>query len=333
VTAAEPSASAGERLSGAQLKELSVIDPWRVGRAIATSWAVLAVAVAAAVAASHWAVVLAAALVVANRQYALLLLVHEASHFLFSRDRARNDRVANWTCAYPIGITVERYREVHLEHHRHLGTADDPDFDYYRGALTPGGLARKVVAGALGLKGLATILFYFVPRAAERWHPSLRGRPAARASSPVSLAGVAAAQVALLAAFALAGRPLLYAVVWLAPLLTLVPLANQLRTLAEHASLDGAPVTRTVLTGVVGRVLLAPVLFFYHYEHHLHPSVPFYRLPELHRRLRESGRYDPPAAVLAPSYTRTLAALSRGEVPAPRRGGARMGLARTAARD
>ena len=303
------------RLAGAELKALSTIDPARVARAIASSWAVLVAAVAVALTTSHWSVVLAAALVVGNRQYALLLLVHEASHLLFSRDRAWNDRLANWTCAYPVGITVERYREVHLEHHRHVGTEDDPDFDYYNGTLTPGGLLWKIVAGALGVKGLLTVLFYFFPRLGARWHPSLRDRPTPQTTSLSQLAGIAVTQAAILAVFALAGRPLLYGIVWLAPLLTLVPLANQLRTLAEHASLDGSPITRTVLTGAVGRVVLAPVLFFYHHEHHLHPSVPFYRLPDLHRRLRESGHYDEPPAVLAPSYTQTLTSLAHGEVP------------------
>ena len=188
-------ASVPARLAGAELKALSAIDPARVARAIGSSWAVLAAAVAVALTTSHWSVVLVAAIVVGNRQNALFLLVHEASHLLFSRDRAWNDRVANWTCAYPIGITVERYREVHL----------------------------------------------------------------------------------------------------------------------------GSPITRTVLTGAVGRVVLAPVLFFYHHEHHLHPSVPFYRLPDLHRRLLEGGHYDEPPPVLAPSYTQTLAALAHGEIPPPPR--------------
>jgi fatty acid desaturase len=159
------------------------------------------------------------------------------------------------------------------------------------------------------------ILFYFFPRLGARWHPSLRDRPTPQTTSLSQLAGIAVTQAAILTVFALAGRPLLYGIVWLAPLLTLVPLANQLRTLAEHASLDGSPITRTVLTGAAGRVVLAPVLFFYHHEHHLHPSVPFYRLPDLHRRLRESGHYDEPPAVVAPSYTQTLTSLAHGEVP------------------
>ncbi len=33
------------------------------------------------------------------------------------------------------------------------------------------------------------------------------------------------------------------------------------------------------------RILVAPLNVGYHLEHHLYPSVPFYRLEELHRRL------------------------------------------------
>ena len=303
------------RLAGARLQELSAIDPMRVARAVAFSWTVLAAALVAVLTTSHWAVVAAAVVVVANRQYALLLLVHEASHFLFSRDRTRNDRIANWLCAYPIGITIERYRELHLEHHRRLGTDDDPDFDYYGGVLTPGRLVRTIIGGMLGVRGLLTVLFYIFPRIAVRFNPTLGERRAPRTTSLPQLAGIAAAQAILLAVFTLAGRPLLYGVVWLAPLLTLVPLVNQLRTIAEHASLDSSPVTRTVLTGVVGRIVFAPVLFFYHHEHHLHPSVPFYRLPELHRRLREAGHFEGAEALLTPSYVATLTALTHGATP------------------
>lgn len=308
-----PSGRPGARLDAAQLRALSRLAPGRIALAIGTTWAVILLAVLGALAAPHWGLVPVAVVVIGNRQYALLLLVHEASHYLFSRNRGRNDRIANWACAYPIGITVERYREVHLEHHRHVGTEADPDFDYYRDPVTPRLLLWTVVSGVLGLKGVLTVLFYFFPRVAERYHPSLRGRTSFEAS-PLGrqLAGVAVAQALIVGGFALAGRPLLYLGVWLLPLLTLVPLANRLRTLAEHASFDGAPVTRTVTTGLVGRTVLAPFLFFYHHEHHLHPFVPFYRLPELHRRLRESGHYAEPPPSLAPSYVKAFGALLRG---------------------
>lgn len=314
MTVSAPTADGAARLPGEQLRELSQIETGRVVRAVALDWALIGAAVAMSLTLPLWGVALAA-IIIANRQYALLLLVHEASHVLFSRDRRLNDRIANWTCAYAIGITVERYRELHLDHHRHLGTVDDPDFDYYHGVLTRGRLARTIVAGALGVRGLLTLVAYFFPRVAARHLPSLRGRPAARSTSASQLVGIAVMQVLLLGIFALAGRPLLYAAVWLVPLMTLVPLANQLRTIAEHASLDESPITRTILTGAAGRVLLAPVLFFYHHEHHLYPSVPFYHLPELHRRLRESGHFDQPPAVVADSYGATLGALSRGQAP------------------
>ena len=314
MTASASAADGTARLPGAHLKELSRIEPARVARAVALDWAVIGAALAMSLTLPAWGVVLAA-IVVANRQYALLLLVHEASHVLFSRDRERNDRMANWTCAYPIGITVERYRELHLDHHRHLGTVHDPDFDYYHGVITRGRLVWTIIAGAFGIRGILTLISYFLPRVAARYLPSLRDRPVPRATSVSRLLGIAAAQLFLLGVFTLAGQPLLYFAVWLAPLLTLVPLANQLRTIAEHASPDESPITRTILTGAAGRVLLAPVLFFYHHEHHLYPSVPFYHLPELHRRLRESGHFDERPPVLAPSYVATLTALSHGHAP------------------
>ena len=47
--------------------------------------------------------------------------------------------------------------------------------------------------------------------------------------------------------------------------------------------------TRTTRAGLLLRLTVAPNRVNYHVEHHLLAAVPFYRLPAMHRMLRERG--------------------------------------------
>ncbi|MES2090513.1 MAG: fatty acid desaturase, partial [Pseudomonadota bacterium] len=75
----------------------------------------------------------------------------------------------------------------------------------------------------------------------------------------------------------------------------------RLRSMAEHActanSSDWRHNTRTTRAGWLARMTVAPIRVNFHIEHHFMASVPYFRLPELHRVLRERGVVPPP-----PSY-------------------------------
>jgi fatty acid desaturase len=65
--------------------------------------------------------------------------------------------------------------------------------------------------------------------------------------------------------------------------------------------------TRTTRAGPLLRLTVAPNRVNYHVEHHLLAGVPFYRLPKLHRMLREKGLLAEP-----PSYRDVLRLASSG---------------------
>src|SRR5207247_754591 len=89
-----------------------------------------------------------------------------------------------------------------------------------------------------------------------------------------------------------------YLLLWWLPLVTVFPACFRIRTAAEHSGLGGEggryrretvdvlSSTRTVLGNALDRLFLGPHNVSYHIEHHLYPSVPFYRLRELARILR-----------------------------------------------
>lgn len=86
----------------------------------------------------------------------------------------------------------------------------------------------------------------------------------------------------------LLGSPILFFLLWILPLFSINQVFLRIRGIAEHAgfeeSLDQRLNTRTVLNSLQA-FFLAPYQLQYHIEHHLYPSVPFYRLRKLHRLL------------------------------------------------
>ncbi|MBV9127102.1 MAG: fatty acid desaturase, partial [Verrucomicrobia bacterium] len=102
--------------------------PWRGFLAIAGDWLIIATAIVAAKLAHHWLAALCALVVIGSRQHALLILMHDASHFRIHPRKKINDVLANCFLAWPCFISVEAYRAHHYEHHVHVNTDEDPDW-------------------------------------------------------------------------------------------------------------------------------------------------------------------------------------------------------------
>ena len=115
------------------------------------------------------------------------------------------------------------------------------------------------------------------------------------------------------------GLPLL--LYWVIPYLTWMQLCFHVRSIAEHFALRGGRgvygQTRTVIPSLLDRLFLVPKNVGYHLEHHLYPSVPFYRLPELHAKLMALPAYRGSAHVTRGYWNvlRECTARSGGESP------------------
>jgi fatty acid desaturase len=60
--------------------------------------------------------------------HALAILMHDATHYRFLKNRKWNDLVTNYTTMYAIFTSIEKYRKNHLDHHQNLNTEEDPDW-------------------------------------------------------------------------------------------------------------------------------------------------------------------------------------------------------------
>ncbi|PBQ18364.1 fatty acid desaturase [Pseudomonas congelans] len=264
----------------ADLKQLS---NWRQALQIGVQWAVIAAAVTLAEASDSMLVCLIAALVIATRQHALLVLMHDAAHLLISRDRRRNDLISNVFLTFPLTLSTSRYRAHHIAHHKHLNTLDDPD---YADAFAPAssGLFWQAllrdISGLSTLQSLRTMDSFSVIGLFT--HPA----PSTRIERYQAMAFYACAALLITALQAWPGV-LLY---WLAPLVFFLPPILRIRSLSEHAGLSTQSVkrdARSVSPGWLERGLFAPCNINRHWEHHLFQQIPSYHLGTLSRRLAQ----------------------------------------------
>ena len=156
---------------------------------------------------------------------------------------------------------------------------------------------------------------------------SLRGRAQHFCSK---LGRQLAVNALLWATLAAAGVWWAYPLLWLLPLLTWFMVITRIRNIAEHAMVGDAddPLrnTRTTLANWLARALVAPYFVNYHLEHHLFYYVPCYRLPALHRILREGPRGA--RLQIAPGYAAVLRQATSRPEAMDRPGGLVHGLRR-----
>lgn len=311
--------TADQFLSREEIAALKQRSDLAGARILLVIWATIAAALAAAAAFPHPLVVLGAIVILGGQQLALAVAMHEGAHHGLFRTRALNEWAGQWLAAYPALQDMQRYRRHHLAHHRHTGTALDPDLALASGfPVSRASLARKFLRDLSGITGLKAllgtvlmlggILVYNVSGAAKKADLSALSPGARLALFARGLRGVVVAQAALAGLMWAAGAAWLY-LVWAAAWLTTFQLFLRIRSIAEHAMTpdphDALNNARTTRARAWERLLYAPLNVNYHLEHHMLVAVPLFRLPRMHALLRERGAFERPACV-AGSYGEVL---------------------------
>ena len=290
-----------ERLPPAKLKELSVLQPGRALLATAEEWAGIAAAIALCVYFWHPVLYVVAVMFIGARQHALLILGHDASHYRYLKTRWQNDLFGNLLLMWPTFASVEAFRKFHGTHHQYTNLENDGNRQLWHthnaeGELEPewvfpktrAGLVLMVLRRAAFLTGISWILRGLVGASII---PSPRWMVAARIGFYASVAGA-------LTYFAAWPAFVWY---WLVPFCTWHIAAQYMRLICEHSAVesdeDEYRVTRTTLPTWLESVFILPRNVGFHLEHHWYPSVPFYRLPELHRLLTEREGFRAHAVV------------------------------------
>jgi fatty acid desaturase len=281
------------------IRALSRIEPLRVLRAIAAEWLLIAIAVALSQRYWHPLLYPAVLVFIAARQHALMVLGHDASHYTLLRPRWLNDLVGDLFLFWPNFFSVGVFRFFHRDHHRYLATAKDANRELWR-THTPDGemrpewrypKSRAALVGLLSIKMSGARGVLWVVKGVL----SMFARPEFRQGSWLYVAARSAFYAAIGAAlwyFDLATEFLLY---WVAPFCTWHVVCEYIRLICEHSAVPVTQppyhLTRTTLPRTWERWLILPRHIGYHHEHHWYPSVPFYRLPELHALLVSDTRF------------------------------------------
>ena len=237
------------------------------------------------------AIAIAAPLFGYAMQY-LMLFFHEAAHYNIAPNRRWNDRLANALICCWIGMEIKRYRAVHFDHHRFLGTPRDTEISYF----SPLSM-RTLIEAATGLR----ILRYLMqpkPRCHHQAPSSKQSLPSGRRQLVI---GMILNALILGVSFWSGAWPL--ALAWLIGLGIFAPLFQVIRQTLEHRRESADPLVdyRTTPHGEVNRLFGdGPIAssfggagFNRHLLHHWDPQLSYTQLGELERFLLE---FDLPVA-------------------------------------
>ena len=279
-----------------EVKRLSRLQPARAIANIAFNWVVIGCAITGAIVYPGVLTWVAAIIIVGARQHALLIIMHDASHFRIARSRIWNDVISDAFCSIPLFVRTASYRASHIKHHQHLNTDKDPD--WVRKEHNPKFSFPKSKSAFLrmmleelcweGFKSIASAIYGIRRQGAQQRsrYRSLRGR--------IYSLLIITAFVALVAILYLVGALHYYLLFWLLPAVTVLPVVLFMRSIAEHFGLerDHELNSSRFYTGPWWeRAFIAPHNVGHHLDHHLYPSVPFYNLPKLHTLLMKDPEY------------------------------------------
>jgi fatty acid desaturase len=278
-----------ERLPVSDLKELSVIETSRALGAAAEEWVSIAVAISLCTYFWHPALYLLTVMFIGGRQHALTVLGHDASHYRFLAKRWQNDLFGNLLLMWPVFVSVEGFRKFHGTHHQYTNLPGDGNRQIWsthnaQDQLVPGWVFPKTwLALTLVLLRRAFVftgLFWLI-----RGLISTFVIPSPRWMTLTKIVLYGAIAWAF-THFGLWSGFLLY---WLVPYCTWHIAIQYARLICEHSAVisdeEEYRVTRTTIPTWLESVFILPRNIGYHIEHHWYPSVPFYRLPELHQHL------------------------------------------------
>ncbi|MEM1229372.1 MAG: fatty acid desaturase family protein [Pseudomonadota bacterium] len=286
--------------------------PWALLKAMLFDYAVLACVIAAMVSLAwgpwFWALLPIAWVIIAARQHALLVLMHEATHSLAHPLRWVNEFWGEVLLGAPMLVSMRKYRQDHLAHHRHANSDLDPDWVRKLGSAEEAAYWQFPVAGngfsfllRSWVRSIGYLIRSFTHLTGVTRHQGEPGTVQTRSRLEQRIGQARGLFYgAMVLTLSLVGGWGFFIALWLAPILLVLPIIMRLRSIAEHFALPCDTVlnsTRSILCGPVERFLFAPHHINYHLEHHLIASVSFAELPALHAALMQQPAYAAGAAL------------------------------------
>ncbi len=253
--------------------------------ALALEWTFIAVILYLTIRFWSWYSVVGGMILLSTRQHALLVLYHDAVHFLITSNKRFNDFIINFAAGVPFHLPVHMYRSLHLSHHRDLGTERDPekvllyyDQPWNYSPLRTGTLVRQLLGDLLMANSLRMVLRYF----RELRNGGSLKLEKTRFYSELPVMFLLFWGVAATFYYFHPGPTLKLLVIWFGTYFTFTQVLQKIRSFAEHTAPEDDPeLACSWSSGWLGRLFIWPYNINYHREHHKFAGIPWYRLPEV----------------------------------------------------
>ncbi len=239
-----------------------------------------------------------AVVIIGSRMMAFGTLAHDGSHWLLHKNKLLNDVVAEVFASSPVFVSLHDYRRDHLIHHKYLRSEFDtemPLFEYteYHFPKKP---LRMALIFFLDITGI-NFIYYFIRKFSKgskaiNFNNSVQQEAIQRTGRSNKLIRymVYAAIIALSIVFNFWLLILMY---WIVPFITWFAFTMRMRMIAEHFQVPATAQykSRTTVTNFLEGFFISPHNLSYHIEHHLYPSIPCYRLREVHELMKQTPQY------------------------------------------
>jgi len=274
-------------LTPAEVQQLSQLSPLRPVVDVAFLWLQIFAAWWAVSVWTHWWLVVLAIPFIGTRSYALHIIGHDGIHRRLFNNSKVNDLFNDLFIFGAEGAITRINGQNHLEHHRKLASADDPDRHKYATAYKSTRLDLLLyLSGLSALRPLWQNVF-------RRGASSTRAKQDTRSLSytPRDLAILAICQSALFFGLTLGIGWWAYPVLWLLPVYAFTFCGDLTRFFLEHSHPEpdeSADERRliTFLSSPLERAFLSPKNINLHAVHHLWPSIPYYNLARADAMIR-----------------------------------------------
>ncbi len=297
----------GWKIEAGKVRELSELSPaWSILH-IALEWTIVFAAIFASRRIGGPIAYILAIILIGSRQHAFLLLMHEATHWRMFNNKRLNDWVCEAFVTWPVMVSLRAFRHTHLRHHQELNLPtdvdqrkklEDPDWHFP--------LPRRHLLWSLAKQFTGLGIWYVIK--------ILRygnAEPEASGQTPRYRMARLSYYIAALAVILYFQVFTLFLLYWIVPLLTTLIALNRMRVLSEHPPIERASRYKVICDyqlSLAEKILFEPKNCYYHMEHHSYPSVPFFNLPRLHRKMAANAEFR--AALRPVTYWELLKSLS-----------------------
>ena len=280
----------------ADIRSLSALNPFISIAAIVSEWVIISTSIAIYCFFPNPLVYILVWALIGTRMYALYSLLHDGMHYLLFPDRKVNDWLCRLFLAWPLFISLTKIRKAHLAHHQYLKTDQDPEAAHlkYTEFQFPKPASELIFTFTADLTGINFARYFllrlrrvFIFRKKEDTKAAI-GKHTLTTFIKILYYTVVFSMIIYMAWI------IPFLIYWLIPYVTVFQVLNRLRLSTEHFHIpeDKAFQTRTVRLNMIEQFIFSPHNLGFHAEHHIYPSVPFYRLGKLHKNLMTNTHYE-----------------------------------------